>query len=116
MNVVTAVQEVPARIRPWLYDHGSLTRRLVQAVGAGFHVQLLGQTYGLPEPDEAHQLSLSPDEVVLLREVLLKDGETPLVYARSVIPQMTITGDQAYLGKQAKFTAEYIERCKRTNE
>ncbi|MBI5329425.1 MAG: chorismate lyase [Betaproteobacteria bacterium] len=71
--------------RPWLTDHGSLTRRLTLACPS-FRVQRLSQRLEQPMHDELRPLDLHPGRLAMVREVLLLCGDTPLVFAHSVIP------------------------------
>ncbi len=71
--------------RPWLTDHGSLTQRL-QANCQAFRVLRLNQAVGQPIPDEARPLKLRRHQCAVIREVLLLCGDTPLVFAHTVIP------------------------------
>ncbi len=71
--------------RHWLTDRGSLTRRL-QSLYSGFGVARLEQRMTAPHLDEVAPLGLYPGHLALVREVLLKNDGTPLVFAHSVIP------------------------------
>jgi len=71
--------------RPWLTDHGSLTQRL-QARCDAFRVLRLNQAVGQPFPDEAPPLKLRRHQCAMIREVLLLCGDTPLIFAHTVIP------------------------------
>lgn len=77
--------------RPWLTDRGSLTQRL-QARSPRFRVERLSQGLARPHRDECAPLGLIPGRVAMVREVLLKNGDTPLVFAHSVIPQSGLAG------------------------
>ncbi len=77
--------------RPWLGDRGSLTRRL-QARCQCFSVRRLAQTLRPAFADEWNDLGLGPRRLALIREVLLCCGDTPLVFAHSVIPRPGLTG------------------------
>lgn len=81
----------------WLVDDGSLTRRL-QMVCARFAVRGVRQVMACPLPDEAALLGLRPGQTALIREVWLQDGETPLVFARSVLPRASLRGVWRKLG------------------
>lgn len=94
---------VPERLRTWLFDPRSLTRRLCRACPGGFHVQVLSQRWDTPLPAEREQLALALRERVLVREVLLTCHGIPWVFARSVIPRPCLRGPQrrlARLGQQ----------------
>ena len=77
--------------RGWLDDHGSLTRRL-QAICPHLRVQRLSQRIDRPLRDEYRALGLRRGQRALIREVLLICGDTPLVYAHSVIPLRGLLG------------------------
>lgn len=77
--------------RRWLSDRGSLTRRL-QALCPNLRVQRLRQSVAKPNPDESAVLDLRAGQRALIREVLLICGDTPLVYAHSVIPLAGLRG------------------------
>jgi chorismate--pyruvate lyase len=84
--------------RHWLTDHGSLTRRL-QARCRTFRVQRLSQSISQPFPDEFRPLKLRAHECALTRDVLLLCGDTPLIYAHTVIPLDGLRGPWQALGK-----------------
>ncbi len=87
------VATVPENVADWLRDEGSLTRRVIQACGAGqFRVHLLHQAWGSPLYSESKVLRLRRGEVTLIREVeLLCDGH-PWVFARTLIPATSLRG------------------------
>jgi chorismate--pyruvate lyase len=84
-------------LRSWLYDRGSLTRRLQERFGNTFQVQVLQQTHGLPSASERLALSIQPRQRATLREVMLYGAGQPRVYARSVIPFSTSRGQNRKL-------------------
>jgi chorismate--pyruvate lyase len=77
--------------RPWLTDHGSLTRRL-QCRFPAFNVLRLRQAVARPFHDEAAAVGLAGGRPALIREVLLRSDATPLVYAHTVIPLAGLRG------------------------
>ncbi|MEW6648252.1 MAG: chorismate lyase [Pseudomonadota bacterium] len=89
---------VPAAIWSWLLDPSSLTRRLQQACGDGFRVQVLQQRWELPQLSEARVLGIKTGRHALVREVRLLCGDRPWVFARTVIPAATLTGRERRLG------------------
>lgn len=94
---------VPAHMWSWLLDSSSLTRRLQQACGGSFRVQVLQQRWELPQLSEARVLGIKAGRHALVREVRLLCGEHPWVFARTVIPATTLTGPQrrlAHLGER----------------
>ncbi|MBU1665175.1 MAG: chorismate lyase [Gammaproteobacteria bacterium] len=84
--------------RGWLDDHGSLTRRL-QAICPHLRVQRLSQHIAPPLRDEYRALGLRRGERALIRDVLLICGDTPLVYAHSVIPLPGLYGPWVALSR-----------------
>lgn len=82
--------------RHWLTDHGSLTRRL-QRLAPAFRVVCLRQGPGMPHRDESAALGLAAGRHALIREVLLMNADTPLVFAHSVIPFSGLAGPWAAL-------------------
>lgn len=72
------------RLHPWLTSRGSLTSRIV-AHFAHFNLVRLKQRAQLPNIDERRGLRLRDGETAIVREVLLRDGNTPLVFAHSVV-------------------------------
>lgn len=83
--------------RPWLKHRGSLTRR-IQERCAGFGVRGLRLSLGKACRDEADLVGLRPSEAALLREVYLYCGDTPVVFAHSVIPRRGLRGPWHRLG------------------
>jgi chorismate lyase len=73
--------------RPWLLDQGSLTRRIV-ARCAAFGVREVRVEEGW---SAVEGVALHPQRA-LLREVFLYCGDTPLVYAHSVLPFASLRG------------------------
>ncbi|WP_206605600.1 chorismate--pyruvate lyase family protein [Pelagibaculum spongiae] len=90
-------QQLPAPLRSWLLDKGSLTRRLQAYSACGFKVILLSQAWQGILQDERQILDIPPRKRAMVREVLLCDGEKPLVYARSIIPDATFRGPGRFL-------------------
>lgn len=110
------VQLTP-QLRDWLFDPGSLTQRLKQQCKQ-FKVQVLGQKI---EPCSALEANtdICEGEEVLVREVLLYCDNVPQVFARSLLPLRSLTGDEqklAHLGTQSLghvlFTNPKLQRKK----
>ncbi len=91
--------EVPVEITPWLFEQGSLTKRILLNCNNIFRVEVLSQKWQRPMLNEALRLGAHPEQYALIREVLLYCGETPWVFARSVLPRKTLTGKRRFLGK-----------------
>lgn len=89
--------EVPAGLRAWLFDGGSLTRRLVAASGGAFRVEVQRQDWGHAAIEEARLLGHGARRACRLREVLLLGAGVPWVYARSVLPESSLRGRNRFL-------------------
>jgi len=79
----------------WLLDQGSLTARL-KSCCQQFRVELLGQQQSFCSELEANEL-IKAGEPVLVREVLLYCDEVAQVFARSLLPISSLTGDEQQL-------------------
>lgn len=90
---------IPATLREWLFDEGSLTQRLIQASGNQFQVDIICQHIARPRRSEAQVLNMPPRELALVREVLLRGRGEPWVYARSILPVTTLQGPLRRLRK-----------------
>jgi chorismate--pyruvate lyase len=78
-------------LHPWLTSRGSLTSRLTVSVDQ-FNLVRLIQRAQLPNVDERRELALRDRELAMVREVLLRDGDTPLVFAHSLVARRDLTG------------------------
>ncbi|WP_298610104.1 chorismate lyase [uncultured Thiothrix sp.] len=77
---------------PWLLAPGSLTQRLQQVCQQVFKVEVLKHEF-IPAPEFiCEDLVIQPKQQVLQREVLLCDGEEPLVFAYSLLPEAALHG------------------------
>ena len=72
------------RYRPWLTDRGSLTAR-IKARCPGVWVKVVFQGLRRPDRDERFVFSRGRGARVLVREVLLCCGDTPVVFAHTVL-------------------------------
>lgn len=85
----------------WLLDPNSLTARLKNHCSE-FRVEVLGQQITQCSVDEANE-DIAIGEDVLVREVLLFCDNKPHVFARSLLPLKSLTGEEkklAELGEQ----------------
>ncbi|MCK5667017.1 MAG: chorismate lyase, partial [Thiotrichaceae bacterium] len=94
---------IPENAAHWLLDNTSLTLRVKNHcmdhdLGC-FSVQVLEQKMAMPLDDEIQHLKLKNNDDALIREVLLYCHESPLIYARTIIPAQTLTGEQRELGE-----------------
>lgn len=79
------------RAHSWLGRPGSLTAHLRRHCTA-FNVVRLHQGHDQPHPDELAPLQLARRQWVLVREVLLRCDDTPLVFAHSVTTLENLSG------------------------
>lgn len=79
----------------WLLDNSSLTARLKKHCNH-FSVELLGQKVEECSAAEATQ-EICVGQQVLVREVLLYCDDQPQVFARSLIPLTSLTGEEEHL-------------------
>lgn len=93
--------DLETTIKQWIQGESSLTVK-IKELGIAFSVEVLAQTHlalsnRLPT-------DLLTDDHGLYREVLLKQGNVPLVYAQTIMPTSTISGTErmlAELGNQS---------------
>ncbi len=88
---------VPKPLNNWLFDDGSLTRKLIALSKDQFEVQVLQQDVSTPMASEAKALKITPNTPVMIREVVLKGRGRPWIFARSILPMTTMTGRLAGL-------------------
>ena len=82
--------QAPAELRPWLNETGSLTKRLRSVYGNQLAVKLLYHRWKPAFAEECQTLKIAHHRYQLVREVLLYVGSTPLVLARTILPETTI--------------------------
>ena len=75
----------------WLVHVGSLTAR-IRSRCSDFRVRLIAQGRSLPFGDERAPLRLRAGESAWVREVVLLCGDTPLVFAHTVLPAASARG------------------------
>lgn len=90
----------PIALQPWLADPGSLTARLLAKSEGRFQVEVLRQVIGRPRLNECQALGVRSNSLALIREVILKGNNQPWVFARSLLPITSLTGDLRHLRKQ----------------
>lgn len=85
----------PPALAAWLFDTGSLTRRLRAACaerGQAFAVEVLRTGRARLLNDEAAALGCRRSGYAWVREVLLRAGGEPWVFARTVVPLRSLRG------------------------
>ena len=83
---------LPAKLKDWLCEQRSLTRRLRLHCARPFALEVISQRWERPLRDERQLLDIRPDRLAWVRQVRLLCGNRPLVFARSVIPSHTLHG------------------------
>jgi chorismate--pyruvate lyase len=81
---------LPDDVHSWVYEPGSLTKRLRDYYGNGIKVDLLFHRWRTPYLSEFRQLGLPLYRYALTREVMLHIQGKPLLLARTIIPEETI--------------------------
>ena len=92
-NNTKLLQEVSS----WLLDNSSLTDRLNNFYKEVFSVKPLSQSWNFPLESEIALLENTRNEKALIRKVVLCLNEKPVVFARSVIPKITMEGSLSHL-------------------
>ncbi len=87
----------PQTIEPWLFDSGSLTRRLIQACSGQFSVEVISQAWQRPMLNESRRLGLPAHRFAWVRQVRLYCDDQAWVFARTVIPPSSLRGPLQYL-------------------
>ena len=78
-------------LHPWLTSRGSLTARIVMHY-SNFNLQRIVQRAQRPNIDERRGMNLRENDLAIVREVLLCDGVTPVVFAHSVAARRDLNG------------------------
>ena len=81
---------LPAAVGSWVYEAGSLTKRLRNFYGDSFAVKILFHQWRPAFLSECKQLHLPHQQYNLTREVLLHADDKPLLLARTILPASTI--------------------------
>jgi len=87
----SALTSVSYHQRNWLQDRGSLTRR-IQNRCARFYVKPVYQSLSMLYDDELDVMGLRSSELARVREVYLYCGDTPVVFAHSVVARKNLRG------------------------
>ncbi|MFV0478225.1 MAG: chorismate--pyruvate lyase family protein [Parahaliea sp.] len=89
--------ELDPQQRIWLLDDGSLTGRLISSNSGHFSVERLHQSWSRAHLSEQTVLAIRQRQRVLVREVVLKINDTPVVFARSLFPVGSLSGRLRHL-------------------
>lgn len=75
----------------WLSAADSMTQRLCTH-SKTFEVNLLRQEWDYPFPSERRILNIAPRQLVVVREVELICDAKPWMFARTIVPEQTLSG------------------------
>ncbi|GBL58841.1 chorismate lyase [Pseudomonas citronellolis] len=119
--------QLPANVEPavhdWLFDQGSLTRRLTALAEGAFSVEPLLEGWQVLRDDECKALGVPSHSQGWVREVYLRGHGQPWVFARSVAARSALEAsgfDLAQLGSRSlgellfsdsAFRRDVIEVC-----
>jgi chorismate lyase len=81
----------------WLLCASSFMQRLKNHGIANARIQVLRENWCMPALDECLKLNIPSRRFALVREVLIDSDEGQWMYARTVIPQTTLTGKERRL-------------------
>lgn len=102
-------QTIPKDKLHWLLDEKSLTKRIKKNCVTQFRVKVIKQRWVLPDQSERLLLKLPIRQKVLLRQVVLFCGTSPVVFAHSLIPLATLRGEHRRLAcLQTKPLGQYL--------
>ena len=91
------ITDVPRALQDWMLHKESFMERLRQRGAVGSSIRVLQQDWGLPEPDETSALAIEQNSDALIREVLIGNHDKQWMFARTILPRQTLTGEQACL-------------------
>ncbi|SDI33662.1 chorismate--pyruvate lyase family protein [Pseudomonas panipatensis] len=96
--------DFPRSVHDWLFDQGSLTRRLTALADGAFSVEPLQEGWQTLRADECQALGVPAGSQGWVREVYLHGHARPWVFARSVAARSVLEGsgfDLALLGSRS---------------
>ncbi len=102
-----------ARLRHWLLDRGSLTRR-IQLRCDRFRVAVMSQRIAAVDRDECAVIGVRAGAHCVVREVSLNCGQRPVVYAHSVAAVRALRGPWrmlSTLGARPLGSALFADPC-----
>ncbi len=91
--------EIPGPFRVWVGFSGSFMQRLVQQGINNARIQVLQEGFACPETEERKLLGIEDRKHALVREVLIVSVGKQWMFARTVIPRTTLTGEQQQLAQ-----------------
>lgn len=88
---------LPEKLRGWMMHSHSFVERLKAQGVKQPEIEVLQQKWRLPTEDESNCLGLDSQSRILAREVLIVSAEKKWMYARTIFPEATLTGEQCQL-------------------
>lgn len=85
-NILSSLAPVSEPLRALMTDQGSLTSSLKALSDDDFKVNVLRESLDKPYQSEVDKLGLGRESLATIREVELHIFNTPVVFARSIIP------------------------------
>lgn len=90
--------QLPEHVLKWLYSQSSLTQKIRDLyIDRNIHVQLLSLKPVLLTAKQSQLMNLPLRQYALEREILLYVDKTPLVYAKTHMPMMSLQGEHRRL-------------------
>ncbi|MBL1432717.1 MAG: chorismate--pyruvate lyase [Gammaproteobacteria bacterium] len=84
--------KIPVALNDWLLTKGSLTQKVIARCRGHFHLEIVRHGWARAQLNERRLLLMSDSEWALCREVALCCDKTPLIFARTIIPNSTLKG------------------------
>jgi chorismate--pyruvate lyase len=85
------------KLSDWLLYPGSFMQRLKHHHISDACIDVLKEGWDLPFEEERYRLKLPESRLAWIREVVIYSGSTTWMFARTVIPQKTLTGKEKRL-------------------
>jgi len=82
----------------WLAEYGSMTEQITAHANKPLDVDVITSKYLSPRREELLMLGLSERRWAYVREVIMRIGEEPWMFGRTIIPSITMAGS----GRQLK--------------
>lgn len=89
--------QAPAYLKAWLLDPGSFMQRLSDKGALNPRIHILSEEWQYAEPWEHDALNIASHAKALVREVLILSDQHHWMFARTILPKDTLTGEEAVL-------------------
>ncbi len=94
-----ALSDLPTPLGEWLLHSASFIERLRQHGAVSPRIKVLRQHWQFPTLSEKKILNITTREYALIREVLIYSMGKEWMFARTVFPRQTLTGQQRCLAR-----------------